>query len=497
MESEFFQAISKGDESALSAFLARTRRPPTDFRNSKGCTALHSSTLSPNPHLLYLLIEEVRKRPQGKELLSAWVRVRSKDGLTALHYAFYNGKVDCARVFLQIGASLEELTEDGANVLMLATTADQALMVAFSQELQVPLQGRDRKGNTALHYAAREGAEFVANVILALDRGKELLDAGNEQGQTPLMLAATQGSRRIVRNLLLRGANSDLKDQSGNTALDLARARGHTVVVGMLAQSWAVILLGEQPMRPLRWKAVPVLLSLFLLLVGNSFLIWKANAYMEDWQLLLGTLALSTLLSFTLLHLIGPGQAGPRNSSVKLRVTPIQPLYEFNNAEDVCPDCVLLRSARCHHCHFCNRCVHKFDHHCPWVANCIGRRNLWLFYLFLALTSVDILLIWLVAVCCLLLGWVSGTGLDIAFCGLVSIASPIPLIAVGALCFTQASNCLNGTTTYERFHLRQPSASSLAHCLDMCCDVQALESEELTSTGTSSREKGDLGRPLL
>ena len=492
-ESEFFQAIANGDEAALSAFLSRTRRSPTDFRNAKGCTALHAITLSANPHLLYLLIEEVRKRPQGQEQLHAWVRVRNRDSMTALHYAFYNGKVDCARVFLQLGASLTELTESGANVLMLATMADQALMVAFSQELQVPLEDRDLQGNSALHYAAKEGAEFVANVLLALDRQGVLLNAVNTQGQTPLMLAASQGSRRIVRNLLLRGADSDLRDGNGKTAVELARERGHVVVAGMLGQSWTVVLLGEQPMRPVRWKALPVLISLALLLIGNSFLLWKTCVYAENWIWVPASLAIFTLVSFCFLYLIGPGQAGPRNSSVKLRVIPIQALYEFNNAEDVCPDCVLLRSARCHHCHFCNRCVHKFDHHCPWVANCIGRRNLWLFYLFLALTCADILLTWLAAVTCLSLRLVNGELLDWALTGVVAGIAPIPLVAVSALCLSQASNCLNGITTYERFHLRQPSSSSsLVNCMEMCCDVGAQD-----KTSACRRRKGDLISPLL
>lgn len=41
----------------------------------------------------------------------------------------------------------------------------------------------------------------------------------------------------------------------------------------------------------------------------------------------------------------------------------------------ICQWCVRTKPDRCHHCSQCNSCNLKMDHHCPWVANCIGFYN--------------------------------------------------------------------------------------------------------------------------
>ena len=34
-----------------------------------------------------------------------------------------------------------------------------------------------------------------------------------------------------------------------------------------------------------------------------------------------------------------------------------------------CKVCNILQPYRTKHCHLCERCIHKFDHHCVWVGN--------------------------------------------------------------------------------------------------------------------------------
>jgi hypothetical protein len=35
------------------------------------------------------------------------------------------------------------------------------------------------------------------------------------------------------------------------------------------------------------------------------------------------------------------------------------------------------------HCEKCGVCIEGYDHHCPWVGKCIGRKNLLKFYYFI------------------------------------------------------------------------------------------------------------------
>lgn len=122
------------------------------------------------------------------------------------------------------------------------------------------------------------------------------------------------------------------------------------------------------------------------------------------------TFVVLTFMAFTRTILIGPGgtdswtverpdlifpniettvssDSASRNNPTLCRVGT---LHTVENAEleRFCKPCASIKPKRVHHCSVCEKCVLRYDHHCPWMGTCIGLLNAKFFLQFLFYINV-------------------------------------------------------------------------------------------------------------
>ncbi|RVW38853.1 putative protein S-acyltransferase 6 [Vitis vinifera] len=134
-----------------------------------------------------------------------------------------------------------------------------------------------------------------------------------------------------------------------------------------------------------------------LLLTTSSIILssWIFAAYIGDdlpnhstliitFSLILTSVVLGNMI---LVSTMDPGII-PRNEQACVEeVDTTKKCVKVNGVElklKYCRICKIFRPPRSCHCAVCDNCVEKFDHHCPWIGQCVGLRNYRFYLMFMA-----------------------------------------------------------------------------------------------------------------
>ncbi|KFK33845.1 hypothetical protein AALP_AA5G067400 [Arabis alpina] len=339
------------------------------------------------------------------------VNARDHTGQTALHWSAVRGAIQVAELLLQEGARVDAADMNGYQPTHVAAQYGQTaffchIVSKWNADLDVP----DNDGRSPLHWAAYKGYADSIRLLLFLDayRGRQ-----DKEGCTPLHWAAIRGNLEACTVLVQAGKKEDLMitDNTGLTPAQLAAEKNHRQVAfflgnarRLLEKRWDVNSplgrISKLGLAPILWFMI-----LLLLLIYTSSVILASN--LPKLSSGFGTLAwLGFFLATAGLYMFyrcsskDPGyirmnihdQQNMKDDEPLLKIELNNPALLAGNWTQLCPSCKIVRPLRAKHCSTCDRCVEQFDHHCPWVSNCIGKKNKWDFFLFLLLEVLAMLI---------------------------------------------------------------------------------------------------------
>ena len=148
------------------------------------------------------------------------VAIKDKCGYTALHRAciiYHDCSPEVLSCLIENGADVNLSTDKNRTPLMTACEYGHVNTVTILIEHGANVNLQDRDGLTAVHYAVR-GSQACEILSCLMENGADV-DAKTFDDCTPLMRAAEIGDTKVATFLIEHGANVDLPDKTGATAL--------------------------------------------------------------------------------------------------------------------------------------------------------------------------------------------------------------------------------------------------------------------------------------
>ena len=390
MTTKTFQLIEDENEEGLKRLLNDNKDVPVnEIVDNRGYTLLHEATFHDAAKLVRVLIRHGRMTLTPPKL-SDWIDAKTHvDGFSALHFASFKGNPDTCELLIDNGADIYARNNFGINMVHVAAQGDQPISLYFFKLRGLDLRSKDDRGSTPLHWACYSKAEIALVYLLSWVKVLEDQDC---DGFTPLHLAvkSVEGLRstRPVRSLLIRGASREATDNQGRKPIDLAEMLTNTnlknqLIADLKPPKDITCFMMKTPLKLVHKSYRTPLLMWILFFVVEEFLtlilfpLWYRMDFLIILQMTVYIVAIVT-------HLVclfkDPGTLkSPKG-------IPFMSMMKIFDPVLLCPDCEVVRTDRSRHCSICNVCIERFDHHCPWVNNCVGINNHAYFMLFLIST---------------------------------------------------------------------------------------------------------------
>lgn len=454
-----FDAAQRGSFQTIRYLLDNKLATVRDV-DAQGATALHYATLANNDVCVKYLIDkgaivdapagDLKATPlhwasrQGRlpavhRLIKEGANPSLKDGqgFNALHLAVHSSHAMLVLYFLYLDIDIDVSDNVGGHTpLMWAAYQGHAQSVDLLLKFGASVTATDHSQLTPLHWAVVRGNKMCIRKMLEYDAdvnardqsGKSVMDFIKEK-----KFEKTWDRAVLEFDVLAEGnpaQQSRIGKYPGSLGKPLSKRTVNTLayLAPFFSLGFALKCLAMfpwytgLPLALISFGATHIAIVKYLIQVPGNDAVWKTPYFSSIfqssafwvlvtwmWVLVPSTSHLlftnciflfaffTAMFSFFKAVAADPGFIKNDISRQKQHQF-VQELADDNllDVRHFCLTCLIKKPLRSKHCKICNRCVARFDHHCPWIFNCIGVNNHRPFLLFLinmviAITSFAVL----------------------------------------------------------------------------------------------------------
>ena len=391
---DFFEAIKEGDIEKCNKIISETDIKIWELADEKSNTVLHYSVFQNNYELTLLVLEETKKGFGINSLkkMPNYINSKNKDGITSLHYSVIKGNIKIFDLLKKYGGNLDTVTNTGKNIMHLAAESNQPTMMIYlflNEGREVT--SVDESGSTPLHWACYYQAEECVNYLLNIPNVD--INAQDRDRITPLNIAVSNNKVNLVKLLLRKGADKNIKGRNNQLPIDIANKKNFYHIIDVLNSENNNICSNETPNMQIQLSGHYKRLILALLIVCEIIIIIFVLPFLDNliFYVINLFLFILTILAYILISCIEPGYQKNKALVQECRGEDNYKCWKklVEDGDDLrkyCPVCYVIRSNDIKHCFICNKCVKDISHHCFWFNKCIGRKNKPYYITFLLIT---------------------------------------------------------------------------------------------------------------
>jgi len=201
------------------------------------------------------------------------------------------------------------------------------------------------------------------------------VNAVNDLGMTCLHEAVIAENLRICKDLCVKGADRNAKNQKNETPLDLAKLRlkhlknfksFESVLSKQLFSRCPFYKLPYMPVERNKVHEIIFLILFVFIWVNNVFVI---EPVLDVYYFMVSTTLCMVKLAITygMMCFKEPGYVEQDAELDWLEVMKKVP------SKYLCLECKVVRPPRSVHCSVCNKCVDRYEAHSFWTNSCVGR----------------------------------------------------------------------------------------------------------------------------